>query len=89
MAQMNVNDLLNASFKTWMSLPQMQKEFDEMDYFERLPYLEEWPSEERQLSRLHQIFNEGKMGRAQEKRYRELMNVVEQNRSIIKALQSA
>jgi hypothetical protein len=83
-----IDMVLEDAAEIWSSLPEVERRLDEMDYFEALPYLEEWALQEQRLKRLERHYQEGDMTPQQQRRYEELLKIIERNRPIIERLLS-
>jgi hypothetical protein len=78
--------VLEDAAEIWSSLPEVERRLDELDYFEALPYLEEWALQEQRLKRLERHYQAGDMIPKQQRRYEELLEIVGRNRPIVERL---
>ena len=85
----DIEKLLDLLTWQWERLPEVEAEIDTWDLMEQLNFIEEWPLEEDRLLRLKRYIGEGLLTSEQLTRYNALVQMIAQNRPIIRRLQNS
>ena len=80
---------LDWSLGEWGRLPTVEAEIDQWDWADQVDFIQDWPLEEERLLRLERYAAEGLLNPEQQACYAALLQLVEQNRPIIRRLQAS
>lgn len=82
-----ITRILNNSLDNWETLPEVEKEFDDLHVLDQQDLLvDEWPMQEQFLDYLAEAHQFKEMNPEQEQRYQALLKLVEKNRPIVERI---
>lgn len=82
----DIDQLLTRAFAVWESLADVEQEIDTWELEDQLAFVEEWPLEEDRLQRLAWMAQTHVLSESQQKRYRQLLALVGQRRTLVAGL---
>ena len=82
----DIDQLLSRALAAWKSLADVERDIDTWELEDQLAFVEEWPLEEDRLRRLASMGQAGVLSESQRVRYRQLLELVEQRRTVVDGL---